>query len=113
MSLANPTLDDIWKLFQETDRRMKETDRQMKETDRKIKEVSTEIGRLGSKFGFFLEEMLYPAAVRLFKERNIDVHEVHRNVSAHRNGEGIEVDLLVINDNVAVETVKVSFFNKL
>ena len=102
MSLANPTLDDIWKLFQETDRQMKETDRQMKETDRKIKEVSTEIGRLGSKFGFFLEEMLYPAAVRLFKERNIDVHEVHRNVSAHRNGEGIEVDLLVINDNVAV-----------
>jgi hypothetical protein len=124
MSLANPTLEDIWKLFQETDRQMKETDRKFKETreesdrkwqqmreemrqmseetNEKIKEVSTEVGRFGSKFGFFLEEMLYPAAVRLFKERGIEIHEVQRNVSAHRNGEDIEIDLLVINDTVAV-----------
>jgi hypothetical protein len=113
MSLANPTLEDVWRLFQESDRRFKELN---EETDRKIKEVSIEVGRvsqevekvstglgqLGGKFGFFIEEMLYPAAVRLFKERNIDVHEVQRNVSAHRHGEGIEVDLLVVNDTVAV-----------
>jgi hypothetical protein len=106
MSFANPTLEDIWKLFQETDRQMKETDRKMKENNdkltEKIEKVSTDLGRLGNKLGDFIEEMLYPAAVRLFKERGIEVHEVHRNVSAHRNGEGIEVDLLVVNDTVAI-----------
>jgi hypothetical protein len=45
-----------------------------------------------------IEEMVYPAAVRLFQERGIDIHEVQRSVSAKRNGEGIEIDLLVVND---------------
>jgi Holliday junction resolvase len=37
--------------------------------------------------------------------QGIDVHEVHRGVSAKRNRDGIEVDLLVVNDNevVAIE----------
>jgi hypothetical protein len=142
MSLAQPTLDDIWKLFQESDRRWQETrkenekkwqesDRQWQETrkenekkwqemreemrierreerreiDKIIKEVTTSIGRLGNKLADFIEEMVYPAAVRLFQERGIDVHEVHRNVISNRDGEGIEVDLLVVNntDIIAVE----------
>jgi len=43
--------------------------------------------------------------VRLFRERDIDVHEVHENVSAQREAGGIEVDLLVVNDTdvVAIE----------
>ncbi len=106
MSLANPTLEDIWKLFQETDRKFLQMQEESKKLDEKLTEkinkVSTDLGRLGNKLGDFIEEMLYPAAVRLFKDRGIEVHEVHRNVSAHRNGEGIEVDLLVINDTVAV-----------
>jgi hypothetical protein len=110
MSLANPTLEDVWKLFQETDRKFlqmrEESDRNFEKLNQqlteKIEKVSTDLGRLGNKLGDFIEEMLYPAAVRLFKERGIEVHEVHRNVSAHRNGEGIEVDLLVVNDTVAI-----------
>jgi hypothetical protein len=123
MSIANPTLDDIWKLFQETDKRWQETDKRWQETDRrfqqmreesekqdkklteKIEKVSTDLGRLGNRLGEFIEEMVYPAAVRLFQERGIDIHEVYRNVSAKRNGEGIEIDLLVVNNNdvVAIE----------
>jgi hypothetical protein len=47
MSLENPTLDDVWKLFQETDRQIKETDRQMKETDQKLDKLikDSEISR--------------------------------------------------------------------
>ncbi|TAL42807.1 MAG: DUF3782 domain-containing protein [Methylovulum sp.] len=112
MSLSQPTLEDIWKLFQETDRKfqetdrqMQETDRKMQETDRKIKQVTESIGRLGNKLGDFVEEMVRPAAVRLFQERGIDVHEVHQNVSSQRNGAGIEIDLLVVNDTdvIAIE----------
>lgn len=74
------------------------TDRQFKETDRKLKEVLTSLGRLGNKLGEFVEEMVKPAVVRLFRERGIAVHEVHRSVSAQRGAESIEVDLVVVND---------------
>jgi len=112
-------IEENAKRSEETDRKMQETDRivketsqqmqvttaQMKETDKKIKEVNASIGRLGNKLGDFVEEMVRPAAVRLFREQGIEVHEVHRNVEAQRGDEGIEVDLLVVNDTdiVAIE----------
>jgi hypothetical protein len=116
MSVSQPTLEDIWQLFKETDRMFREmsqetsqkfqdTDKKFQDTDRKIKQVSESIGRLGNKLGDFVEEMVRPAAVRLFQERGIDVHEVHQNINSRRGGEGIEVDLLVVNDTdvIAVE----------
>ncbi len=131
MSLSQPTFDDVWKLIQETNASLRETNASMRamsqesdrklaessdafrkemremsrETDKKLKQASESIGRLGNKLGDFVEEMVRPAAVRLFRERGIDVHEVHQNVSVTRDGEGIEVDLLVVNDGdvVAIE----------
>lgn len=105
MSISQPTLDDIWKLFRETDLKFQETDRKFQETDRKIKQVTESIGRLGNKLGDYVEEMVRPAAVRLLRERGIDVHEVHQNINSQRNGEGIEIDLLVVNDTdiIAIE----------
>lgn len=90
------------KRFKETDRQFKETDRQFKETDRKIKEVTTSIGKLGNRLGDFIEDAVRPVAVRLFKERGIEVHEVYQNVTMQRDGEGLEIDLLVVNDGEAV-----------
>ena len=91
--------------FQETDRKFQDTDRKFQETSREIKAVNESIGRLGNRLGDFVEEMVRPAAVRLFREQEIDVHEVHRGVEASRGGEDIEIDLLVVNtrDVVAVE----------
>ena len=112
-------IQEIWRLFKETDRKMEETDRivketaqqmketaqQMKETDRKVKEVTRSIGQLGNRLGEFVEEMVKPAVVRLFRERGIEVHQVSRGFEASRDGEAIEVDLLVVNgaDAVLVE----------
>jgi hypothetical protein len=111
--------DDIWAIlrelaqsqkdtdrkFQETDQRFQDTDRKFQDTDRKIKEVTAGIGRLGNRLGDFIEDAVRPAAVRLFQGRGIDVHEVHQNVSSQRGTEGIEIDLLVVNNSeiVAIE----------
>jgi len=99
--------------MKETDRRMQETDRiiqetglQMKETDRKLKEVTKAIGRLGNRLGEFVEEMVRPAVVRLFQRRGIAVHQVFRDAYAERNGDAMEIDLLVVN-NVDVVLVEV------
>jgi hypothetical protein len=42
------TLEDIWALFRETDRRMQETDRRMQETDRQMQETDRRLGIIGA-----------------------------------------------------------------
>jgi hypothetical protein len=88
--------------FQETDRKFQETDRKFQETDRKLKLVTTAIGDLGNRLGEFVEGLVKPAVVRLFQARGISVHEVHPGVEVDRNGERLEIDLLVVNDTEAV-----------
>ena len=123
MTQTNPTLDDVWRLFQETAIRFQETERQMKEsakeidhkfqeTDRKfqeterlVKQLSQNLGDIGNRLGEFVEHGVAPAVVRLFREQGIDVHVVYPGVSAKRNGVALEIDLLIVNDGalVAVE----------
>ena len=90
--------EEIWAI-------LREVVESQKETDKKIKEVTANIGRLGNRLGEFIEDAVRPAAVRLFRERGIEVHEVQQNVSVQRGDEGLEVDLMVANDLdlVAVE----------
>jgi len=111
--------DDIWailrelaqsqketeRMFQETERKFQETDRKFQDTDRKIQEVAGSIGKLGNRLGEFIEDAVRPAVVRLFQQRGIDVHEVHQNIIAKRDGDAVEIDLLVVNNRqiVAVE----------
>jgi hypothetical protein len=102
MSTTQPTLEEIWKLFKETDERFKETDKKFKETERFLKEVSSSVGKLGNRLGEFIEDAVRPAAVRLFQGRGIEVHEVQQNVSVQRGEEGLEIDLMVVNDSEAV-----------
>jgi hypothetical protein len=128
-----PTLEDIWRLFRETSEQMKETDRliqdnaraaeqrskeldhKFQETDRKFQEMVKEnremeqvlrqqIGQLGNRLGEFVQGMIKPAAVRLFKERGIEVHKVNPNVEVsnpHLNL-AMEIDLLVVNGDCCV-----------
>jgi hypothetical protein len=88
--------------FQETDRKLQETDRRLQDTDCKIREMSEAVGQLGNRIGEFVEGLVKPAVVRLFRERGIEVHEVHRDVSASRDGLAAQVDLLVVDDEVCV-----------
>jgi hypothetical protein len=83
----------------ETSREIKEV---QKETAREIKAVNKSVGRLTNRLGEFVEEAVRPSAVRLFRERGIDIHEVQQNISANRDGEGLEIDLLVVNNKDVV-----------
>jgi hypothetical protein len=93
--------------IKETSREIKENSREIKETQkitaREIKAVNTSIGRLSNRLGEFVEEVVRPSAVRLFRERGIDIHEVQQSITAKRDGEQLEIDLLVVNnENVVV-----------
>jgi len=52
--------------------------------------------------GEFVEAMVEPALVDLFRARGLDVSEVHRRVTSRRGGEAIEIDLLVVDGDTAV-----------
>ncbi|MBK5962877.1 DUF3782 domain-containing protein [Thiocystis minor] len=94
--------------FQETRRIINEqsqkTDLKFQETDRLIRELSRTFGGWSNRLGEFVEEMVRPAVVRLFRSRGLEVHQVMRDVTAiDDNGEeGIEVDLLITNAETAI-----------
>jgi hypothetical protein len=95
---ASSSLEDIKQLFAETDRRFRET-------DRRLNELGKQIGGLGNRLGEFVEGVVRPGLVRLFRERGLQVHETHRDLEARRGELAGQVDLVVINerDVVAVE----------
>jgi len=123
MSISQPTLDDIWRLFQETDRLIKaqaqaaeqrsqeldrkfqETDRRFQETDRQIQQVNRQIGRLGGAWRRFVEDLVDPACERIFLERGIPVDQVSQRVKRRHQGDTLEIDVLVVNQGhvLAVE----------
>lgn len=97
-----PTFDDVWRALQELALRSKETDKQIQATERTVKNLAKNLGDLGNRLGEFVEYMVAPAAVRIFQSQGIEVHEVHQSIEATRGDEGIEVDVLVVNDGVLV-----------
>jgi hypothetical protein len=93
------SFEDIKELFRETDRRMAQTDQDLR---RSFKELNRQIGRLGNRLGEFVEGVVRPGLVRLFRERGIEVHGTLRDVGGSRDGVALQVDLLVVNDTDAV-----------
>ncbi|MCC6134057.1 MAG: DUF3782 domain-containing protein [Candidatus Contendobacter sp.] len=75
---------------------------QRQETDRRFKQVNDQLGKLGNRLGEFVEGLVKPAVVRLFRERGIEVLEFYPEVEVSRADGGIEIDLLVVNDTEAV-----------
>jgi len=91
------------KQLQASRKEWEESQQKMHDEIKAVNEATNKnIGRLTNRLGEFVEEAVRPSAVRLFRERGIDVHEVHQNISVKRHGEGLEIDLLVVNNNDAV-----------
>ncbi len=90
--MADPvTLDEVWRLFKDTDAKL---DRLTREVDR----VNRKSEDLVDKWSRFVESMVAPACERLFLQRGIPVHIVSQRVRVRRNGGTMEVDVVVEND---------------
>jgi hypothetical protein len=98
------SFDDVWRLFRETDRR---ADARGAEVDRRLRELGAQIGGLGNRLGEFVEGVVRPGLVRLFREKGIEVHQTLRDLEAGRDGVSAQIDLLVVNaDHAVVVEVK-------
>ncbi|MDR0378532.1 MAG: hypothetical protein LBI62_01050 [Candidatus Accumulibacter sp.] len=122
-----PTFEKVWRMFQETERRMRETDRQMKETDRRfqeteqqmketdrrfqeaerliketgqqMKETDKKVGELTNRFGQVVEHMVVPNLLAKFRELGFTFEVATRNykVVDEKNGIFVEVDTFLEN----------------
>jgi hypothetical protein len=101
---------EIWKLFKETDAKFKETDAQIKATNAQMKETDAKLRRLeglfGNQWGKLLEALTQPGILRLFQSRGHQVCRLHQRSKAQRNGDTIEIDL-ILEDQTEVIAVEV------
>jgi hypothetical protein len=86
----------------EADRRAAEAERSMEELRRIVANTSREVGRLGDRWGLFVENLVAPAVLRLFQERGIAIQRTFRRATAPVSGMQMEIDILGVNGDVAV-----------
>ena len=88
----------------EAKERAEEAKKRFEENEKRSKELDRRLGALGNRLGDFVQEMVRPAAVRLFQERNLPVHQVVANQVAYDDNRQfvMEIDLIVINTDVLI-----------
>ncbi|MBD2152795.1 DUF3782 domain-containing protein [Pseudanabaena sp. FACHB-1277] len=107
------TLDDIFAIFRESEQQRKEyqqafeerhriVEQEMEALRKAIEQTNKQVGGLTSRWGEFVENMIKPAAARLFKEQGIDVHYTAMRVKGDGDRGSMEIDILVENTNEIV-----------
>jgi len=90
----------------EAERRAAEWDREFAayraENDRLIKRLEKNMDGLTSRWGRFVENIVAPAVLRLFQEKGFQVQEVHQRMRSGRGSRNLEIDIFVVDDDVAI-----------
>ena len=81
------------------------TDQQIAKLTTQVAQTNKQVGGLTSRWGEFVENLIKPAAARLFQEKGIDVHLTALRVTGQDEQGSIEIDILVENTTevVAIE----------
>ena len=95
-------IQKVWALFKETTEKFKETDKKIAEVSKTAKLAFDSVTALTGKWGRFVEGLIAPGTISMFKERGIEVEKVYQRVKAHKDGKEIEIDILAINKEYAV-----------
>ena len=110
------TLDDIYALFRESEQQRKDYQQAFEERQRiaeqemaalrkTVEQTNKQVGGLTSRWAEFVENLIKPAAARIFREQGIDVHYTAMRVKGDDDRGSMEIDILVENTNeiVAIE----------
>jgi hypothetical protein len=90
----------------ESDRRIEqaklESDRTIAELKRTVEQTNRAVNSLTTRWGRFVEELVQPAVLRLFQEKGIDIKEIYPSARVKRQGIGMEIDILAVDDTDVV-----------
>jgi len=97
-----PKLDDVWRLFRETDRQFKETDRQFKETNRQTRATDRKLNRLEQLFtghwGRLMESLVEGDLVNILNRRGISITDTTSRLKGRlADGGNYEFDIIAHN----------------
>jgi len=127
MATTHPTFEDVWRMFQETDRLLKEsaqeTERKFQETDRVLKESAQETERkfqetdrrlrelselFTGQWGKLMESLVEGDLVKILNDQGIAVRETSTRIKGHTpEGQRYEFDIVAHDgDTVIVVEVK-------
>jgi hypothetical protein len=114
------TIEDIYKLFEKTnerfeqsrqederrsaeaDRRSAEADRRLEKLEKTVANTSRAVDSLTTRWGRFVEELVEPAVISLFRSRGIDVKETYSRARVKRQGIAMEIDILAVDETAVV-----------
>jgi hypothetical protein len=84
---------------------MAELRKTIEQTNKQIEQTNKQVGGLTSRWAEFVENLIKPAAARIFREHGIDVHYTAMRVKGDDDRGSMEIDILVENGNeiVAIE----------
>jgi len=90
---------------QTAEREMAELRKTVDRTSQQIEQTNKQIGGITSRWGEFVENLVRPAAVKLFRAKGIEVHFTTLQVEDQDVQGSIEIDVLAENTNevVAIE----------
>ena len=86
----------------EFDRRAAVAEQRLARAEAIAAQANQAVNNLSSRWGRFVENIVAPAVLRLFQERGIDVQEIYQRVRSARDAINLEVDILAVDDDVAV-----------
>ncbi len=100
------TFDDVWRMFQETDKKFQETDKQFKETDKQFKETARRINKLDNLFttqwGKLMESLVEGDLLPLLRAKGINVHRTFQRIKDDERFRRYEFDIVAENSDEAV-----------
>ena len=86
----------------EADRRSAEAERSMAELRKTVANTNRAVDSLTTRWGRFVEELVEPAVIKLFRDRGIDVKETYSRARVKRQGLAMEIDILVVDETEVV-----------
>lgn len=105
--------NDVWLMFQETDKKFQETDKKFQETDKQFRETREQMKdtdkRLKkldelftSQWGKLMESLVEGDLIPLLNEKGISVHRTMQRIENKTPPPRFEFDILALNDLEAV-----------
>ena len=86
----------------EFDRRAAEAEQRLARAEAITAQANQAVNSLSSRWGRFVENIVAPAVLRLFQAKGIAVQEIYQRVRSARNAINLEVDILAVDNDVAV-----------
>jgi hypothetical protein len=102
---AEREMDRLREQSDRTDQQIEKTSQEIAKLTAQVSQTNKQVGGLTSRWGEFVENLIKPAAARLFQEKGIEVHLTALRVTGQDEQGSIEIDILVENTTeiVAIE----------